>query len=70
MIHAIMECYSATEKNEIRPFTATSMDLEMTTLSKPDRERQVSVGIFECSNLCARGLILQTECLLPSRLTF
>ena len=50
----IMECYSATEKNEIMPFTATSMDLDMTILSKPDRERQDSVDIFECSNLCAR----------------
>ena len=50
----IMECYSATEKNEIMPFTATSMDLEMTILSKPDRERQDSVDIFECSDLCAR----------------
>ena len=34
-----MECYSAIKKNEIMPFAATQMDLEIIILSKSDRER-------------------------------
>ena len=39
--------YSAIRKNEIMPFTATWMDLEMIILSevKSDRERQISYDI-------------------------
>ena len=33
----IMEYYSAINKNEIMPFTAIWMDLEIIMLSKPDR---------------------------------
>ena len=38
-----MEYYSAIKKNEIMPFAATWMDLEMIILSetKSDRERQI-----------------------------
>ena len=48
----IMECYSATEKNEIMPFTATSMDLEMTILSKPDRQTSISKYFCVLKPLC------------------
>ena len=36
-----MECHSATKKNEIMPFAAAWMDLEMVKLSKPDREKNI-----------------------------
>ena len=37
-----MEYYSAIKKNEIMPFAAIWMNLEILILSKPDRERQIS----------------------------
>ena len=37
----IMEYYSAIEKNKSMPFAATWMNLEITMLSKSDRERQI-----------------------------
>ena len=37
-----MEYYSAIETDEIMPFAATWIDLEMATLSESDRERQIS----------------------------
>ena len=36
-----MEYYSAIKKNEIMPFAATWMDLEIIILSKSDRERHM-----------------------------
>ena len=41
----MMEYYSAIKKNEIIPFAATWMDLEIIILSKSDRERQISYDI-------------------------
>ena len=41
----MMEYYSAIKKNEIMPFAATWMGLEVIILSKPDRERQKSYDI-------------------------
>ena len=40
-----MEYYSAIQKNEIMPFIATWMDLEIITLHKLNRERQISYDI-------------------------
>ena len=37
-----MEHYSAIKKNEIMPFAATWMDLEIIILSKADRERPIA----------------------------
>ena len=39
-----MECYSATKKNEIMPFAATRMDLEIITRNEV-RERQISYDV-------------------------
>ena len=36
-----MDYYSAIKKNEIIPFAATQIDLEIIILSKSDRERQI-----------------------------
>ena len=36
-----MEDYSAIKRNEIMPFAATWMDLEIIILSKSNRERQI-----------------------------
>ena len=46
-----MEYYSAIKKNEIMPFAATWMDLEMIILSKSERERQISYDITYMWNL-------------------
>ena len=40
-----MEYYSAIKKNEIMPFAATWMDLEISILSKSYREKQISYDI-------------------------
>ena len=45
-----MECYSAIGKNEIMPFVATWMNLEIITLSKV-RERQISYDVTYMQNL-------------------
>ena len=47
----IMEYYSAIKKNEIMPFAATWVDLEITILSKLDRERQILYDITYMWNL-------------------
>ena len=48
-----MEYYSAIKKNEIVPFAATWMDLEMIILSevKSDRGRQIPYDITHMWNL-------------------
>ena len=46
-----MEYYSAIKKNEIMPSAATWVDLEINTLSKSDRERQISYDITYMRNL-------------------
>ena len=58
-----MEYYSAIEKNEIMPFEATQMALEIITLSKSERERQIPCGITCMCNLKyeTNELIYETE---------
>ena len=58
-----MEYYSALKKNEIMPFAATWMDLEIIILSKSDRERQMSFDITYIWNLKndTNELIYKTE---------
>ena len=48
-----IEYYSAIKKNEITPFAATWMDLEMIILSeaKSDREEEISYDILYMLNL-------------------
>ena len=46
-----MEYYSAIKKNEIMPFAATWMALEIIILSKSDRQRQISYDITYMWNL-------------------
>ena len=46
-----MEYYSAIKKNGITPFAATWMDLEVITVSKSDRERQIQHDIAYMWNL-------------------
>ena len=46
-----VEYYSAIKKNEIMPFAATWMDLEIIILSKTLRERQISIDITYMWNL-------------------
>ena len=45
-----MEYYSAIKKNEIMPFAATWMDLEIVILSE-EREREISYDILYMWNL-------------------
>ena len=45
-----MEYYSAIKKNEIIPFTATWIQLEV-LISKSERERQIPYGITDIWNL-------------------
>ena len=59
-----MEYYLAIKKNEILPFAATWMDLEIIKWSKSDRERQISYDIAYLWNLKQKGtnkLIYKTE---------
>ena len=46
-----MEYNSAIKKNEIMPFAATRMDLEIVILSKSDGERQIPYAITYIWNL-------------------
>ena len=46
-----MEYYSAIKKNEIMPFAATWMDLEMIILSEGKSERQIPYDIAYIWNL-------------------
>ena len=41
-----MEYYSSIKKNEIMPFAATWMQLEIIILSKSERERQIPYDII------------------------
>ena len=56
------EYYSAMKKNEIMPFAATGMDLEITILSEV-RQRQISYDIICMWNLKndTNKLIYRTE---------
>ena len=58
-----MKYYSAIKMNEIMPFAATWMDLEIITLSKSDRERQISYDTTSMWNLKndTNELIYKTE---------
>ena len=60
-----MEYYSAIEKNEILPFAATWMDLEIIILSHSDRERQILYVIVYMWNPILKNytneLIYKTE---------
>ena len=38
-----MEYYSAIQKNEIKPFAATWMDIEMIILSEVSQQRNISI---------------------------
>ena len=49
-IHTV-EYYSAIKKNEIMPFTATWMQLEIIILSEIERKRQISHNITCMQNL-------------------
>ena len=60
-----MEYYSAIKKNEIMPFAATWMDLEIVILRKVSsgRERQISYDIDDMWNLKSgtNELLYKTE---------
>ena len=47
----VVEYYLVTKRNEIMPFAATWMDLEIIILSKSDRERQIPNDITYMWNL-------------------
>ena len=59
-----MEYYSPIKKNEIKPFVATWMNLEMTILSEVS-QRQISYSITQMWNLILKNdkneLIYKTE---------
>ena len=55
-----MEHYLAIKKNEIMPFAATRMDLEIIILSKLDKERQNSYDITY-RNMTQMNLFTKTE---------
>ena len=59
----IMEYYSVIKKNEIMSFVATWMDLEVSILSKSERERQIPYITTYRWNLKydAQKLIYETE---------
>ena len=59
----IMEYYSVIKKNEIMSFVATWMDLEVSILSKSERERQIPYITIYRWNLKydAQKLIYETE---------
>ena len=50
-----MEYYSAIKMNEIMPFAATWIDLEIIIPSRSDRERQISYDIAYIWNLKKKG---------------
>ena len=58
-----MEYYSAIKKNEIMPFAAIWMDLEILILSKSEREKQIPYDITYMWNLKydTNELIQETE---------
>ena len=56
-----MEYYSAIKKNEIMPFAATWMDLEIIILSKSDREIQIPYDITDMWNLNMTQMNLFTK---------
>ena len=47
----VVEYYLVTKRNEIMPFAATWMDLEIIILSKSGREREISYYITYMLNL-------------------
>ena len=47
----VVEYYLVTKRNEIMPFAATWMDLEIIILSKSGREREISYDITYMLNL-------------------
>ena len=53
VVHIYNGIYSAIKKNEIMPFAATWMDLEIVTLSevKSDREKEISYDMAYTWNL-------------------
>ena len=58
-----MEYYSAIQKNEMMPFAAARMDLELIILLKLERERQIPYEISDLWNLSydIHKLIHETE---------